>query len=90
MVRQHTYIMRLFQIFFSVETDDFTDFFYSGSDVGKGVGYEMDRDQVVPSSEAGKPDQEPHLAVNLIEVFVEKPLSLLGFRGLWHEVFLFL
>ena len=56
-----------------METDDLANFFYSGSNVGKGVGYEMYRDQVVPFSEAGKPDQKSHLAVNLIEILVIYP-----------------
>ncbi len=73
MMRQHTYTMRLFQIFFSVETDDLANLVYSGSDVGNGIGYEMNWDQLIPFPEAGKPDQKSHLAIYFIEFLVKHP-----------------
>jgi hypothetical protein len=56
-----------------VETDDLANFVYSGSDVAKGIGYEMNGDQVIPFPEAGKPDQKSHLAIYFIEFLVKYP-----------------
>jgi len=70
-----------------VETDYFTNFFYSGLDMDKGVGYEMDRYEVIPFSEAGKPDQKPHFTVNLIEIFVKHPYLFGVFEADGMELF---